>query len=107
MTAIDQTKCIVFQADDGGTVGQIVFPPADSCFLSMEQIAAKDVPAGRPYKIIPIADLPPDDASFNAWIVDAADLDDGVGANFGAGTNLAVVGWHVSGNPYVVEVDPE
>lgn len=72
----DHSKRIVFQNDDGG-VSLII--PCD-CGLTIEEIADKDVPTGKPYKIIDVSDLPQDRALRQAWTVDAADLTDGVGA---------------------------
>jgi hypothetical protein len=40
-------------------------------------IAVKDLPAGKPFKIMDAADLP--DAPQEAWVVNEADLTDGVG----------------------------
>ena len=48
----------------------------------IEAIAQKDVPAGKPFKIIDAADLPTDRSQRNAWTVDDADLTDGVGTEF-------------------------
>jgi hypothetical protein len=45
-------------------------------------IAIKDVPAGRPFKIVDAADLP--DAPIETWTVDDADLTDGVGGESSA-----------------------
>lgn len=41
--------------------------PAPDCNLSIEEIAAKDVPAGKPYKIINAPDIPSDRTFRNAW----------------------------------------
>jgi hypothetical protein len=74
----DQTKRIIYQNDDGGVA--VIIPPRDGdCDLTLEQIAAKDVPTGRPYKIIGVADIPADRAERMAWVVDEADLTDGIG----------------------------
>jgi hypothetical protein len=54
---------IIYQTDDGGVA---VIIPAD-CGLTIEQIAAKDVPAGKPYKIVDVADIPSDRTFRNAW----------------------------------------
>jgi hypothetical protein len=40
----------------------------------------KDVPAGKPFKIVDTADVPSDRTFRAAWEVDAATLTDGVGA---------------------------
>jgi len=53
---------IIYPTDDG--VAIIV--PAD-CGLTIEEIAAKDVPAGKPYKIVDMDDIPTDRTFRNAW----------------------------------------
>ena len=67
---------IIYQNDTGGVA---VLTPAD-CGLTIEQIAAKDVPTGKAYKIVDVADIPTDREWRNEWTVDEADLTDGVGA---------------------------
>ena len=53
---------IIYPTDDG--VAVIV--PAD-CGLTIEEIAAKDVPAGVSYKIVDVADIPEERLFRNAW----------------------------------------
>ena len=67
---------IIYQNDNGG--GAVIIPC--DCGLTLEQIAAKDVPTGKPYKIVNASDIPSDRTQREAWTVDAADLTDGVGA---------------------------
>jgi len=67
---------IIYQNDTGGVA---VLIPAD-CGLTIEQIAAKDVPTGKPYRIVDAADIPTDREWRAEWTVDEADLTDGVGA---------------------------
>ena len=55
-------KRIIYPTDDG--VAVIV--PAD-CGLTIEEIAAKDVPAGKPYEIVDVADIPSDRTFRGAW----------------------------------------
>jgi hypothetical protein len=55
-------KRIIYQTEGG--VAIIV--PAD-CGLTIEEIAAKDVPAGKPYSIVDAADIPADRTFRNAW----------------------------------------
>jgi hypothetical protein len=55
---------IIFPTDDGGVA---VIVPAPECGLSIEAIAAKDVPAGKPYKIVDVADIPTDRTFRDAW----------------------------------------
>jgi hypothetical protein len=68
---------IIYPTDDGGVA---VIVPAPECGLIIEEIAAKDVPAGKPYKIVDVADIPSDRTFRNAWTVSESDLTDGVGA---------------------------
>jgi len=56
-------KRIIYQDDNGGVA---IIVPAD-CGLTIEEIAAKDVPAGKPYKIVDAADTPTDRTFRNAW----------------------------------------
>ncbi|MCW8917485.1 MAG: hypothetical protein OQL08_01510 [Gammaproteobacteria bacterium] len=69
-------KRIIYQTDNGGVA---VIIPAD-CGLTVRQIAEKDVPTGKPFKIVDQADIPADRSQRAAWVVDPADLTDGVGA---------------------------
>jgi len=71
-----QNKRIIYQNDTGGVA---VLTPAD-CGLTIEQIAAKDVPTGKPYKIVDASEIPTDRQWRDEWTVDEADLTDGVGA---------------------------
>jgi hypothetical protein len=57
-------KRIIYPTDDGGVA---VIVPAVECGLSIEEIAAKDVPAGKPYKIVDASDIPSDRTFRNAW----------------------------------------
>jgi hypothetical protein len=54
---------IIYPTDEGGVA---IIVPAD-CGLTIEEIAAKDVPAGKPYKIVDVADIPTDRTFRNAW----------------------------------------
>jgi hypothetical protein len=95
-------KRIIYQNDEGG-VSIIVPARFEDCGLTIEQIAAKDVPAGLPYKIVDVADIPTDRSERSAWTVDEADLTDGVGADFGAGSVNAVFAWDENGEPVTEE----
>ena len=55
---------IIYSTDNGGVA---VIVPAPECGLTIEQIAAKDVPAGKPFKIVDVADIPSDRTFRNAW----------------------------------------
>ena len=55
---------IIFANDEGGVS---VIVPAPECGLTIEEIAAKDVPAGKPFKIVDVADIPSDRTFRAAW----------------------------------------
>jgi hypothetical protein len=55
---------IIYPTDDGGVA---IIIPAAECGLSIEEIARKDVPAGKPYKIVDVADIPTDRTFRTAW----------------------------------------
>ena len=56
-------KRIIYKNDDN-TISIII--PAD-CGLTIEQIAAKDVPAGKEYHIVDKSEIPYDRTFRNAW----------------------------------------
>ena len=49
--------------------GVAVIIPAPECGLSIEEIAAKDVPAGTPYEIVTADEIPSDRTFRNAWVM--------------------------------------
>lgn len=55
---------IIYPTDEGGVA---VIVPAPDCGLTIEEIAAKDVPKGKPYRIVDVADIPTDRTFRNAW----------------------------------------
>lgn len=57
-------KRIIYPSGDGGVA---VIIPAPECGLTIEEIAAKDVPEGKPFKIVDVADIPEDRTFRNAW----------------------------------------
>lgn len=73
---LDPTKRIIYRNDEGGA--SIIIPSPD-CGLDLQQIAAKDVPTGKPYKIVDITDIPTDRSEREAWTVDEGEMTDGVG----------------------------
>ena len=57
---------IIYPNDDGGV--SILIPTEE--YLAehtIEELAAKDVPAGKPYKIVDVADIPTDRTFRDAW----------------------------------------
>ena len=75
------TKRIIYQTDEGG-VAVIVPTPEALDQYGIEAIALKDVPAGKPFKIVDTTDVPSDRTFRNAWEVEEAVLTDGVGADY-------------------------
>lgn len=72
-------QVIIYRQNDG-TVA-IIWPiPEALAIHGIDAIAKKDVPEGKPYKIMDSAALPADRTSRNAWMVQDVDLTDGVGA---------------------------
>ena len=60
------TQRIIYPTDDGGVA--IVIPsPEYLAEHTIEELAAKDVPAGKPFKIVDTADIPTDRTFRNAW----------------------------------------
>ena len=55
---------IIYPTDDGGVA---IIVPAPECGLTIEEIAAKDVPAGKEFQIVDVADIPTDRTFRNAW----------------------------------------
>jgi hypothetical protein len=64
---------------DNGVVAVIIPTPEALEQHGIQAIAIKDVPAGKPFKIVDVADIPSDRSDRDAWTVDEADLTDGVG----------------------------
>ena len=61
---MNSNKRILYQTEEGGVA---VIIPTDNCGLTVEEIAAKDVPSGRPYKIVDASEVPSDRTFRNAW----------------------------------------
>ena len=59
-------KRIIYPNDDGGVSVMTPMPEALET-MTIEQIAAKDVPAGKPYQIVDVADIPTDRTFRGAW----------------------------------------
>jgi len=60
-------KRIIYPTDDGGVA---VIIPAESV-----EAAMKDIPTGKPYKIVDAADIPTDREFRNAWTADFTDAE--------------------------------
>jgi hypothetical protein len=54
---------IIYPTDNGSLA---ILIPAD-CGLTIEEIAAKDVPSSKPYQIVAVEDIPTDRTFRAAW----------------------------------------
>lgn len=70
-------KRIIYQNDKGG-VNIIV--PSPNYKGTMDELAQKDVPTGKKYKIVDTSSISSDRSFRNAWEVSEVQLTDGVGA---------------------------
>jgi hypothetical protein len=71
-------QVIIYRQDNG--VAAIVVPSQEALDAhGIMAIAIKDVPAGKPFKIVDASDILSDRSDRDAWTVDDADLTDGVG----------------------------
>ena len=59
-------KRIIYQNDEGG-ISIIVPAPEALETMTIEEIAAKDVPQGKEYHIVDVSDIPEDRTFRNAW----------------------------------------
>ena len=60
------TQRIIYPTDEGGVA--IVIPSPEALeTMTIEEIVAKDVPVGKAYKIVDVADIPSDRTFRNAW----------------------------------------
>lgn len=60
------TQRIIYPNDDGG-VSILIPTPEYLEEHTIEELAAKDVPEGKPYKIVDVSDIPEDRTFRNAW----------------------------------------
>jgi len=57
---------IIYPTDDGG-VAILIPAPEYLAEHTIEELAAKDVPEGKPYKIVDVSDIPSDRTFRDAW----------------------------------------
>ena len=69
---------IIYKNESGGVA--IITPTEEALsFMTIDDIARKDVPTGLPYKIVEDSEIPTDRTFRDAWTVDESTLIDGVG----------------------------
>ena len=74
-------QVIIYKQDND--VLAVIHPTQEAIDLyGIEAIALKDVPSGKPFKIIDSSELPADRSSRAYWTVDDVVLTDGVGAEY-------------------------
>ena len=69
---------VILYTKDSGGVAMVI--PAPECLQhhTIQEIAVKDVPAGKPFKIVTLDDLPVG-VPQSAWSMDATSITDGIG----------------------------
>ena len=73
-------KRIIYKTyDEINGDGVAVIVPSPEWKGTMDELAKKDVPTGKKYKIVDDSEIPDDRSFRNAWEVDEALLTDGVG----------------------------
>ena len=75
----------ILYLQDNGVVA-IIYPsdcinPVTGNTYTAEEVAVKDVPKGKKYKIVEDSDIPSDWSFRDAWTVSESDLTDGVGTH--------------------------
>lgn len=55
---------IIYKNNEGGVS---IIAPSSSWNRTIEELASKDVPAGAPYKIVEVSEIPSDRTFRNAW----------------------------------------
>jgi len=60
------TQRIIYPTDDGG-VAILIPAPEYLAKHTIAELAAKDVPEGKPFKIVDVADIPTDRTFRDAW----------------------------------------
>jgi hypothetical protein len=69
---------IIYNQDNG--VVAVIIPTQEALEQhTIMEIAIKDVPAHKPFKIVDASDIPTDRSARDAWTVAYEDLTDGVG----------------------------
>jgi hypothetical protein len=70
---------VIIYNQDNGVVAVIIPTPEALEQHTIMEIAIKDVPAGKPFKIVDAADIPSDRTFREAWTVSVLELTDGIG----------------------------
>ena len=69
---------IIYRNESGGV--SILHPTDEALsFMTIDEIAKKDVPTGLAFAIVEDSEIPEDRTFRDAWMIDEATLTDGVG----------------------------
>tara|TARA_R100000541_G_C1871612_1_gene80884 strand:- start:286 stop:525 length:240 start_codon:yes stop_codon:yes gene_type:complete len=76
---INKMKMIIYKKDDGGVA--IVIPTNEGLekLGGINNLAKRDVPTGKKYKIVDESEISSDRTFRNAWEINESELTDGVG----------------------------
>ena len=71
---------IIYKTDQGGVA--VIIPTQEAIDIyGIDAIAIKDVPAGKPYRIVDASAIPSDRSERDAWTINDAELTDGIGGD--------------------------
>ena len=72
-------QVVIYQNDEGGV--SVIHPTQEALGIhGIHAIALKDVPAGKPFKIVNASEISTNRTERNLWTVDPVLLTDGVGS---------------------------
>ena len=81
----------------------VIHPTSEALeFMTIEEIALKDVPTGLAFAIVNDSEIPTDRAFRDAWAIEDSLLTDGVGADYGVGSANLLIGYDELRNPIVM-----
>lgn len=92
---------IIYKGSEGNL--SIIHPTREALeFMTIEEIALKDVPTGLAFAIIEDSEIPTDRTFRDAWTIDDSLLTDGIGADYGVGSENILIGCDELRNPIVM-----
>lgn len=95
---------IIYKNQDGSVC--IIHPMIEALeLMTIEEIALKDVPHGIAFAIVQDEEIPTDRTFRNAWEIEDSSLIDGVGADYGSGSDNILLGYDEDRNPVVVDTE--
>lgn len=93
-------QAIIYKNDEGEII--CLFPTQEALsLLGINALAMKDVPFGKPFKIIDTSIIPTSPEERAAWSIPDSEFTDGIGADYNAGSNNGVIGWNEDKTPII------